>query len=129
VTAKPRGPARQPRVRLAGSGMVVDIGDVLDAMPERRFDEWFRQLAKRLGYRAFHCRRSTGSERGFPDWILLRRSPPRAVAIELKRGTRQPTPAQQDWLDDFAACGIETHIWRPSDRDEIVRVLEAGDAR
>jgi hypothetical protein len=126
VTAKPRGPARQSRLGMLGSGMVVDIGDVLDAMPERRFDEWFRTLAKRLGYRAFHCRRSTGSERGFPDWILLR--PPRAVAIELKTGTRQPTPAQQDWLDDFAACGIEAFVFRPSQRDEIVRVLEARDA-
>jgi hypothetical protein len=71
--------------------------------------------------RHYHTRNSKGSDSGFPDLVLLR--PPRLVVAELKTETGRVTVAQWAWLDDFAACGAESYVWRPSDRAEIERIL------
>lgn len=70
--------------------------------------------------------------KGFPDLTLLR--PPRLVYVELKRDRGpqgggehdhvNPTEEQLRWLAAFGGVpGIEPYVWRPSDWDEVVRVL------
>jgi len=78
-------------------------------------------LARLHRWRVFHVFDARRSERGFPDLCLVR--PPRLLFAELKRLGRDPTSAQQDWLDALAAAGAECHVWRPSDWPAIERTL------
>lgn len=88
--------------------------------------DWQRQvtdLAALLGWKVYHPWLSIRSERGFPDLTLVR--PPRLVFAELKRDGARPTAAQSEWLDRLGRCtGVESYLWRPSDLDAIVLVLQ-----
>jgi hypothetical protein len=77
--------------------------------------------AARPPWRRYHTLNSKGSDPGFPDLVLAR--PPRLVVAECKTEDGRVTIAQWAWLDDFAACGAESYVWRPSDRAEIERIL------
>lgn len=90
-------------------------------------DEWDRQLfrgpkalATQLGWTSYHVLRSKGSRAGYPDRTLVRE---RIVFVELKREKTSPTPDQVDWLDKLAAAGGEVYLWRPSDLEEVARIL------
>ena len=87
--------------------------------------------ADRLGWACMHVNRSmvgdkhltaTGLDgKGFPDLILFR--PPRSLAIEVKKELGHPTAEQSAWLALLAACGWETMVARPSDRDRVLALL------
>lgn len=80
-------------------------------------------LAKTLGWSptlCYHTLRSKGSRSGFPDRVLVR---DRVIYAELKRETGTPTDTQIEWLTGLATAGAEVYLWRPSDLDEIARVL------
>ncbi len=78
-------------------------------------------LAPMLGWRlCYHTLRSKGSQSGFPDRVLVRE---RVIFAELKREKGVPTPAQVDWLNGLAAAGAEVYLWKPSDLDEIGKIL------
>ena len=78
-------------------------------------------LAPTLGWTlVYHTLRSKGSQAGFPDRICLRE---RQIVVELKRESGKPTADQVRWLDGFAAAGVETYLWRPSDLQEVGDVL------
>ena len=100
--------------------------------------DWDRQLfaggrkpgiATTLGWHSHWTFNSRGSAHGFPDRTLAR---DRVIFAELKReltgkksedANRVPSPAQIEWLDRLARAGAEVYLWRPSDLDEIARVL------
>jgi hypothetical protein len=42
---------------------------------------------------------------------------------ELKTDTGKPSAAQERWLALLIAAGVETHLWRPKDREEVLRTL------
>lgn len=99
-------------------------GNLLD-MTEQEWDgQLFRSdkaLAKMLGWRlCYHTLRSKGSKAGFPDRVLVRE---RIVYVELKSMTGKPTEAQVEWLDGLAKAGGECYLWKPSDLDEIGKIL------
>lgn len=79
-------------------------------------------LAELCGFRVYHTHDSRGSQEGFPDLVMIRG--PRQIVAELKREGEKPTPEQLAWLYAFGGCGAEVFVWRPSDWDEVVRVLE-----
>jgi hypothetical protein len=90
-------------------------------------DEWDAQLfrgakalANTLGWTSYHTLRSKGSRSGYPDRTLVR---DRIVFVELKREKTKPTDEQVAWLDKLAVAGGEVYLWRPSDLDEIARIL------
>ncbi|HEY0891272.1 MAG TPA: VRR-NUC domain-containing protein [Nocardioides sp.] len=97
--------------------------------------EWQRQvlaLAERHGWRSMHVRRSqaragrwstTTSVAGWPDLLLWR--PGRVVAAELKAENGALSLAQRAVLDELAEAGLEVHVWKPSDLDEVLAVLTA----
>lgn len=58
--------------------------------------------------------------KGFPDLLMVR---DRVVAAELKSARGRVTADQGRWLATFEAAGVETHVWRPDDFDEVVEVL------
>lgn len=91
---------------------------------EAHFQGRVVRLARVLGWRDYHTRDSQGSAPGFPDLILLR--PPRLVVAELKSQHGRLTRPQREWLAEFRACGDEVYVWRPSDFEQIKRVLRAA---
>jgi hypothetical protein len=84
-----------------------------------------RKLMKDLGLLGYHTLRSLGSEQGYPDWTIC--GPGGVLFRELKRQGRNPTPAQQRWLDALAAAGQDAGVWRPADllSGQIARELAA----
>ena len=119
---------------------------ILDAqISEAAFTRTVIGLAKTCGWLVYHSRPARtaqtvtgidGVERtvwvtpmmgdvGFPDILALKGI--RQVVAELKRQDAPgPRPAQVEWLEAFKEAGAETFIWRPSDFDEIKRVLGEG---
>jgi len=92
------------------------------ATSERDFQAAVLDLARLRGWRSFHVRESQGSAHGWPDLILLRRG--RMIAAELKSMKGRPTPWQLVWLEDLGqVAGVESHLWRPSDWDDIEQAL------
>lgn len=86
------------------------------AMTEDRgpdsLDAHVRKLIKDLSLRAYHTHDSRRSPSGFPDWVITGK---RTIYRELKREGKDPTGAQQDWLDALAAALDDAAVWRPSD--------------
>lgn len=80
-----------------------------------------RGLAPSLGWGlTYHTLRSKGSQPGFPDRVLVRE---RVIFAELKREGAKPTERQVAWLDGLAGAGQEVYLWRPSDLDEVGKIL------
>jgi hypothetical protein len=91
------------------------IAPPLPAITEAQWQAQLIELAGYYGWRHFHPYDSRRSVEGWPDLVLVR--PPELVIVELKAEKGRPTRAQRRWLDDLAECGVEVHIWRPSDFD------------
>lgn len=97
-------------------------------MTERELSEAVRELATMFGWRMYHTYDSRRSEPGFPDLILLRKGS--MIVAELKTEKGKLSAAQEEWMDDFRWVLAESwggldyvEVWRPSDLDEIARVL------
>ena len=91
-------------------------------------------LAQSLGYLCAHFRPAQtkrglwrtavqGDGAGFPDLVLVRPSDGRCVIAELKAERGRPSPEQLVWLAAFRAAGIPTFVWRPSDRETMLKEL------
>jgi len=63
-----------------------------------------------------------GDGAGFPDLIMVRED--RVLVAELKSAKGKLTPAQLLWISGFLVAGVEAFIWRPSDIEEIERILK-----
>lgn len=102
----------------------------LNAVTEKQFQGQVEQSAKIHGYRYFHPWNSQHSVGGFPDLVLVREIPrsPRILFAELKREKGRGTAQQVGWLDALHNTGGEVFLWRPSDSDEIDRILRSPDA-
>lgn len=103
-------------------------------MTEAEFQAHVIELAHILGWRHLHVRRSIGKNRrwttatnvtGWPDLLLWHERQHRVLATELKSDTGKTTPEQEAVLASLAAAGIETHIWRPADLNEIASTLSS----
>lgn len=89
---------------------------------EKQFQEEVRKLAKACGWRAYHQFVSLKSPAGYPDLTLIRDT--RCLWAELKMPGKDPTPAQQEWLDALRQVRtVETHLWRPDDMGHILALL------
>lgn len=87
---------------------------------ERQFQQQVVALARACGWLVFHTWNSLHSPAGEPDLRLVRE---RVVWAELKREGRDPNPIQEAAIAALRAAGAEVYVWRPSDLEEIVRVL------
>jgi len=91
---------------------------------ERDFQQQVIEVAELYGWLAFHIpdsRRATC--RGLPDTILLK--PHRLLFAELKTARGKLSAEQKEWLETLKTIPtVETYVWRPSDWDSIVTVLQ-----
>lgn len=88
---------------------------------ERAFQASVVRYARLMGWAAYHTYDSRRSDAGFPDLVLVRR--PRVVFAELKSQRGRLRPAQRAWIEELRACGQDVFIWRPSQWQEVERVL------
>ena len=89
--------------------------------------EQIRTLCKLYGWLMYFTFNSFHSPRGFPDLVLCRPGGQGRVGgvifAELKRETGQVKPQQEEWLQALRDAGQTVYVWRPSDIEEIARVL------
>lgn len=84
-----------------------------------------------LGYHVHHCRPALAAggwrtpiqgRPGFPDLIIVGHG--KVIVAELKRKPNRIEPAQQAWLDAFAAAGITPHVvWVPEGQQSFIDLL------
>lgn len=89
-------------------------------MTEREWQAEVTATARTLGWRSYHTHDSRRSDAGWPDLALVRE---RLVMAELKTDTGRLSAAQERWLELLTRAGIETYVWRPKDREEVLTVL------
>lgn len=113
-----------------------------DLLSEAEFTTQVVELARLGGWLRYHTHRSKHSPGGFPDEVLVRG--PRLIFAELKREDKSSkvSEKQQEWLDALGEVSaavdvlrgfyagvktelpsVEVYLWRPSDLEEIARVL------
>ena len=64
--------------------------------------------------------------KGFPDLVLVSTKQSRVIFAELKAEKGKLSPAQSLWLNTLEFTPMEVYVWRPSDFDEINRILSPG---
>jgi VRR-NUC domain len=94
-------------------------------MTERELQAQVLDLARMLGYLAYHTYDSRRSVEGFPDLVLVHERSGALIFAELKSPTGRVTTAQDRWLRALALRGA-AFVWRPDHlRDgTIVRALQ-----
>lgn len=109
----------------------------LPHISHKKFDAMIEQLALTTGWKPYHTYDSRRSDKGFPDWILIKenntgkqRRKNELIAAELKVGKDKPTPDQLLWLQAFAAVpGCHSYIWRIEDWDKIAALLQGKSGK
>ncbi len=92
--------------------------EVLEALDKAR-----RDARTTAGWRTA----GSGDVRGFPDCVLVRPADGdqrgRIIFAELKSEPGRTTPEQQAWMAAILGANGEGYVWRPSDLEDIERVL------
>lgn len=97
---------------------------------EADFANWFEDALSLHGWRFHHCETSWSRGRfrtaisghpGFPDYVCVRGDV--LFFVEIKSKVGRLTQEQHDWNKGLTAAGAIIDVWRPADRDEIMRVL------
>lgn len=91
-------------------------------LKEKEWQNFVLEAAATFGWYVYHTYDSRRSHPGFPDLVLVK--PPRVIFAELKTEKGIVKPAQWEWHAALVECtGVDTYLWRPSDRDEVVEIL------
>jgi len=101
----------------------LDARRVLDAaVSEKDLERVVVEAAERFGWWRYHTHDSRRSPAGWPDEVLVRGT--EMILAELKTETGRVSPVQQDVLARLRRVeGVEVHVWRPSDIDQIIERL------
>jgi hypothetical protein len=99
-------------------------GGGMQITTEKQFQEEVRRLAKECGWLVYHQYNSMKSPAGFPDLVMVHPASGRLLCIELKIRGKDPTPAQQAWLDALSQVRhVAAEVWRPDDFARILALL------
>lgn len=93
----------------------------LPTITEKQFQAHVVQYAKLMGWWVYHTYNSQRSEPGFPDLVLIRA--PRLIYAELKTEKGKLSLPQELVITRLRGCNVDVRVWRPSDWNEIERVL------
>ena len=106
----------------------------LRALTESDWQGQVFELARLYGYSYVHFRAARTSRgwrvpvegplgQGWPDVVLFR--PGRTIYAELKREKGNDCSPEQLWVhEQIRAAGNEVYVWRPSQLDDVIRVLQ-----
>lgn len=95
------------------------------AMTEAQLQDTIVTAARLHGWASYHTRDSRGSDRGFPDLVLVH--PRHGVYFaELKSARGRVTADQRAWLDQLRRADAHTFLWRPEHLDEVLGLLATG---
>ncbi|MFC4512164.1 VRR-NUC domain-containing protein [Streptomyces ehimensis] len=99
-------------------------------MTEEQFRRQVRQIAAMRGWTlAYHTHNSQRSDAGWPDEVFGHPHAGRVLFVELKTDKGRIRPAQREWLQHLAICGLEAALWRPRDMRLIVDTLAPNGPR
>lgn len=100
-----------------------------DTELEKDFQDRVTSLAVLLGWRIYSIpdsRRATVA--GWPDLTMWHPNKLRFFMAELKREKGRLSKAQELVIAELRDCGVEVHVWRPSDFETtIVPLLKGTD--
>ncbi len=85
------------------------------AMSEATLQARVVDLARELGYLAYHTHDSRRSQPGYPDLHLVSLRRGRSLMRELKTQTGRTSPDQKTWIAALHSAGVDVGIWRPMD--------------
>ena len=71
---------------------------------------YLEDLGLKLAYHPWRQHAQRARE-GFPDWTLT--GPGGFMVRELKRQGKDPTKAQEAWLESLHAAGVDVAVWKP----------------
>lgn len=94
---------------------------------EKDFRQQVIDLAKLLGWRVYFTWNSLHSPAGFPDLVLVHEERGQLIFAELKSEKGKTTPAQLEWLTALKRVCKQVYLWRPSDFEQIQRILEGKE--
>ncbi len=103
------------------------------AVTEKQFAEQVVDLARVCHWKIHHdrgdYRNCIAGDAGFPDYVLVRRG--RVIFAELKSEAGKLTKNQLEWVAELGGPSlgkkvVEVYIWRPSDLEQITRILAPG---
>jgi hypothetical protein len=97
---------------------------LLRSISEADWQSTVIDLATILKWNWWHDNDSRRNKGGLPDLLLWR--PGDFIAVELKRETGIVSDKQARILAEWEAAGVETYVWRPSDRAEVEWRLRAA---
>jgi hypothetical protein len=83
-----------------------------------------KAAAKGLGYKCFHNTYSIGSDRGFPDLVIVGHGC--TWFLELKGPKGRIRPEQDEWIEALSLAGHSAWIVKPELYDEVLSWLEVG---
>lgn len=89
-------------------------------------DAWQSKVTDAASYNRWswwHDQDSRKNKRGLPDLLLWK--PHQFMACELKTETGIVTDDQARILREWEQAGVETHVWRPHDWDEVAARLRS----
>jgi hypothetical protein len=94
---------------------------------EKDFRQQILDLAHLLGWKAYFTWNSLHSPAGFPDLVMVHEEKRQLIFAELKSEKGKVTVAQYDWLTALEKVSKQVYLWKPSDWDYIVKVLEGKE--
>ena len=111
-----------------GGKRLTDQDRILRTVTEAQWQEQVIQYAQLRGWLVAHFRAGltqrgqwmtqvAADGAGFPDLCMARNGT--VIFAELKRELGTVSPAQSSWLEQLP----NAYVWRPSDWDEVERVL------
>jgi len=89
-------------------------------MTEEQFQAMILDLAGKLGWETYHPYLSIFSAKGWPDLAMWRE---RLILAEIKTQRGKVSESQQSVIAGLRTAKVEVYVWRPSDYEEIVKVL------
>lgn len=94
-------------------GGQAHIFQMLEDRGPGSLDANVRRLMRDMGLWGYHTRNSIGSERGWPDWVIL--GPGGGLFRELKSERGSLSPDQRRVGSKLTRAGYDWAVWKPRD--------------
>lgn len=98
------------------------------SITEKDWQAQIIEVLNRFKYRVFHEYDSRRNQPGYPDLAALHNAGD-FFFVELKREMGKLTPEQIEVIAALERAGVTVFVWRPSQFDEVVTILQQRSQR